>query len=45
MDHEMRADGAGVRKRHADRKVLARGGIVERIKQQRVVLLDDDDAG
>ena len=42
---QMRTDGAGIGERHADRKVLARGGIVERVDLQRVVLLDDDDAG
>ena len=42
---QMGADGAGVRKRHADRKILARRGIIERVDLQRVALLDDDDAG
>ncbi len=42
---QVRADGAGVRKRHTDRKILARRGIVERVELQRVVFLDDDHAG
>ncbi len=45
VDLQMRTDGAGIGERHADREVLTRGGIVERIELQRVVLLDDDDAG
>jgi len=40
----MRADGAGIGERLADRKTVPRGRVVERIDLERVVLLGDDDA-
>ena len=42
---QLRADGAGIGERQADREAGAHGQIVEGVNQQRVVLLGDDDAG
>ena len=38
-------DGAGIGERQADREAERAASIVERVDQQRVVLLGDDDAG
>jgi len=41
---QFRADRAGIGERQADREAGAHRQIVERVNQQRVVLLDDNDA-
>ena len=41
----MRTDGAGIGQGQADLKAEIGGGIIQRKNLQRVVLLDDDDAG
>ena len=45
MDLHIRANGAGVRQRQADREAEMRRRIVERGNPQHVVLLDNDNAG
>ena len=42
---QLRADGAGIGERQADRQAKARGSVIERGNLQRVVLPGDDDAG
>jgi hypothetical protein len=41
---QMRADGAGIGERLADRKAIARGRVIQRIDDKRIVLLGDDDS-
>ena len=41
---QLRADGAGIGERQADRKTELRGSIIQRGNLQRIVLLGDDDA-